>query len=183
MIDADANLFLYLNTLFATPWLSWFFGQVTHLGNGWTQLMLVTPVIIIISRRKFVSHFPALVIAAIASGLLVSGMKIVVDRQRPPEYFAEKNIKIHTPDRLPVSRSFPSGHTQTAFVTAVYLCCLYPTLSIVFLLLAFLVGLSRIALGVHFPLDVFTGAIIGSGFAIIGFRLNLARLRHKEHKA
>ncbi|MBN2530275.1 MAG: phosphatase PAP2 family protein [Deltaproteobacteria bacterium] len=180
MIEADANLFLFLNTLFSTPIASAFFLQITHLGNGWTQVAIVVPAMLLLSPKKLRSHLAALILASVVSGLLVSGIKVAVNRPRPPEYFAAKDIPIHTPGRLPTSRSFPSGHTQTAVVTATYLSCLYPMLSPIFILLAVLVGISRIALGVHFPLDVLAGAVIGAGFAVLAFKLNLARLRRQN---
>ena len=92
-----------------------------------------------------------------------------VNRQRPPEYFEKAEVDIHAPGVVPVDRSFPSGHAQIAFAIAVYLSCLFRPLAPLFLAIAGLVGLSRIALGVHFPLDVAVGAVIGSVFSVVGF--------------
>ena len=180
MIECDENLFLFLNHLFATPFLTWFFSRITWLGNGWTQIFLVVPVMVLFSREKFKSHFAAILLTTLVSGFLVTAMKVAVDRPRPPEHFADRQEEIHTPEGLPVSRSFPSGHTQTAFATAGYLSFLYPLLSPVLLALAVLVGLSRIALGVHFPLDVLAGAVIGIGSAAVGFRINRSRLARRK---
>lgn len=179
MIESDANLFLYLNTLFSTPGWSGFFSQVTHLGNGWGQALLVLPGMYFLSRDKFRTHFPAMVITAALGGLLVVGAKEVVRRPRPPAHFAAENVSIHTPQGEPSDYSFPSGHTQTAFSTAGYLSFLFPVLSPIFLLLAALVGVSRVALGVHFPLDVAVGAALGLACAIVGYQINVKRLNRK----
>jgi undecaprenyl-diphosphatase len=48
------------------------------------------------------------------------------------------------------------------------------------LLLALLVGLSRIALGVHFPLDVISGAVIGAAFSIVACWLARRFLARRE---
>ena len=180
MIEADANLFLYLNQLFAAPMAAAFFKTITHLGNGWWQLFLVAPVMLIFSRTKFRTHIVAMVLSVMLGGGLVNVAKVIIDRPRPPEYFASRDVEVHTPGRLPSSRSFPSGHTQTAFGTATYLSCLYPALSPVFFLLALAVGISRIALGVHFPLDVLVGAMVGSGIALLGYRLNIYRMNRRN---
>ena len=62
--------------------------------------------------------------------------------------------------------SFPSGHATTAFATALLLAFWYPRQSGLFIGLAVLVGLSRVALGAHFPSDVLAGAVLGSGVAL-----------------
>lgn len=59
--------------------------------------------------------------------------------------------------------SFPSGHTADLFTSAVFLAMLVPNLILRVLLLAFavLVGLTRIAVSGHYPVDVTGGAFIG----------------------
>jgi len=110
---------------------------------------------------------------------LVTWMKVAVNSPRPPEFFSAIGVDVHAPLGSPSDRSFPSGHTQTAFGAATYLSCVYPVFAPVFLVLAALVGLSRIALGVHFPLDVLVGALIGAGFSIAGFLINKRRLKSR----
>lgn len=62
--------------------------------------------------------------------------------------------------------SFPSGHATTAFAAAVFLALWYPRGAPIFLALALLVGLSRVLLGSHFPVDVWVGALIGTAAAL-----------------
>jgi len=61
------------------------------------------------------------------------------------------------PDRF----SFPSGHTAAAFAIALSLLGAAPALVIPALILAFAVGFARIYLGVHYPIDVVFGALLG----------------------
>jgi len=73
---------------------------------------------------------------------------------------------------LPASDSFPSGHATTAFGAAVATAILVPRLRVPALVLAALVALSRVYLGVHFPLDVLAGALLGS---LVGAAVALPR--------
>ena len=70
--------------------------------------------------------------------------------------------------------SFPSSHATNAFGQAVFWSCLHPRLSPLFLLLAILIGLSRIALGKHWPSDVLAGAILGGLLGFAAWRASLA---------
>jgi undecaprenyl-diphosphatase len=66
------------------------------------------------------------------------------------------------------SGSFPSGHTSDAFSIAMIISLFFPKPSVVIsiFLWAILVGYSRMDLGVHYPSDVFAGAVIGIGSSL-----------------
>lgn len=89
------------------------------------------------------------------------------------------------------SSSFPAGHAATAFAGAVLLSVLAPRLAPAFLVLATLIGLSRIYDGVHYPTDVLAGAalgaLVGAGAAaairLSPLRLDSARRRNVRRHA
>ncbi len=62
-------------------------------------------------------------------------------------------------------RSFPSGHTTAVFSIAVVLAANFPQLNLLIKSVAGVVGLSRAYVGVHYPSDILTGALIGIYFS------------------
>jgi membrane-associated phospholipid phosphatase len=66
---------------------------------------------------------------------------------------------------MPRSRSFPSGHTAAAFAFATGVGRVLPGAGPPLIVLAALVGYSRIHTGVHYPVDVVAGALCGVALA------------------
>jgi undecaprenyl-diphosphatase len=168
-MSLDDNLFLEINRALSSAHASLFFSNITRLGDGLLLAFVILLPMFCFQRERFKRHAVPMVLSVALSGLVVFFVKAWVDRPRPKDRFSPVGVQVHAPLGTPGDRSFPSGHTQTAFGAATYLSCLYPRFAPAFLVIAGLVGLSRIAIGVHFPLDVLVGALIGSLFSILGF--------------
>jgi undecaprenyl-diphosphatase len=117
-------------------------------------------------RRRALPFVLVLLAVAAADGLAAL-VKAAVGENRPSE-----------PDALvtiPHSHSFPSGHTATAFAGATLLSAFVPRAAPAFYLLAAAIAYSRLYVGVHFPLDVVGGVVIGLVTALL--LLSAARRR------
>lgn len=97
------------------------------------------------------------------------GLKAIVRRPRPYVKYEDDLIPVTT-ER---SFSFPSGHTSFAFSTATSLSLQYPKWYVITpaFLWATSIGFSRMYLGVHYPSDVLTGAVIGALAAYLSYQI------------
>lgn len=111
--------------------------------------------------------------AFFTSGVIVQGMKIGFRIPRPWDLSTDFTAVAAEQAKLLGSYSFPSGHTQTA-------AAIFGTLGFasknrrwltVCVIMALLVGLSRMLLGVHTPLDVVVSLILTFGLAHLAARL------------
>jgi undecaprenyl-diphosphatase len=73
----------------------------------------------------------------------------------------------HALTAIPESRSFPSGHAATSFACATVLSALVPRAAPFLFVLAGAIAYSRLYVGVHWPLDVIAGALIGLVTALL----------------
>lgn len=95
-------------------------------------------------------------------------LKPLVKRLRP-SHVPEFQSWIHLPDGPGGVYGFCSSHAANAFAVAVgfYLLTRNKSMGISLLSWAILISFSRIYLGVHYPLDVITGAFVGTSGALI----------------
>jgi membrane-associated phospholipid phosphatase len=107
--------------------------------------------------------------AYVASSIITQGLKPIIKRDRPfvayPQFFSDRYDG--------GGYSFPSGHTSAAFCTATSLSLYFPKWYVIApsYLWAASVGWARMYEGVHYPSDVFAGAIVGAGSAWLGYKV------------
>jgi membrane-associated phospholipid phosphatase len=161
---SNERVFLLLNRLGpATGDALW--ANITILGDTTVALALG----LALARRR-----PDLLWAVVPSAALTTVwtriFKPVLDVLRPPAVLGLDTIHVIGPAYH--YHSFPSGHASAAFVLAA-LCVLGFRLrgwSAVPIAIATLVGVSRCAVGVHWPLDVLGGAFGGWLAAVLGLK-------------
>lgn len=105
----------------------------------------------------------------LVNALITTALKYSINRDRPFVTYPDIDNKVEAG-----SSSFPSGHTSEAFSTATSISIAFPKWYVITpsFVWAGIVGYSRMDLGVHYPTDVITGAIVGSGTAYLCYKLN-----------
>lgn len=95
-------------------------------------------------------------------------IKHIFCRRRPFVVHNDIFYLIAPPDKF----SFPSGHTAGAFVIVFFLFQFYPVFFGFMLVLAMLIGISRVYLGLHYPTDILGGIALGYVSYILGYELS-----------
>ncbi|WP_232246736.1 phosphatase PAP2 family protein [Kitasatospora mediocidica] len=108
------------------------------------------------SRRAALLGTVAIGVASTVANLVA---KQLVRRPRPDRAGSRSSPERHVP--MPVSASFPSGHTAAAVAFAVAVGSELPAAATPLGVLAVAVGYSRVHSGVHYPGDVVAGVVIG----------------------
>lgn len=125
----------------------------------------------IIKKDKNIRHNAyELCISIGVSSLITEGIKYTVNRKRPAEKYPGEIF----PAEQEQGHSLPSGHTSVAFASATTISLQYKKWYIVVPSYAWAatVGYSRMYRGVHYPSDVLTGALVGTGSAFLCHWLN-----------
>lgn len=159
----------------------WLWLWITRFGDGNVLFVLS-----LLWARRRPEVFWTLIIAAVIGGLYSRGLKIGFDELRPPAVLAADQLRVIGPKLT--KHSFPSGHTLSAFLFAGVVlahCRSWPA-RVLLLAAASLVGISRVALGVHWPQDALAGAFSGlmvAGLAVWIAQFWQAGLRPRVHLA
>ncbi|TML17572.1 MAG: phosphatase PAP2 family protein [Actinobacteria bacterium] len=175
MISADRHLERWI-VHHRTGWLNPVFEGLSwagRLGLLWIALALVLSVL----WRRWGVLFMTLFAVAVADWASM-GLKALVDRPRPPLRYAQPKVLVP----LPHDASFPSGHAATSFAAATILSFAAPRLAPFLFLLAAAIAFSRVYVGVHYPLDVIGGAVLGV-LVGLGVRYLISRARRASSLA
>ena len=131
--------------------------HITVFGDGALVLSLMLYI-----AHKNVPILLSTLVAGIAGGIVSQVLKNYFNASRPPGVLDHELFNLI--GKAYTTRSFPSGHTLTAFLTASVLICFADktTTKVLLFCLATLVGLSRVWLGVHWPIDVLVGSALGT---------------------
>lgn len=172
IFDLNRRLFLLINGLYHSDLTDVAMFVVTQFGSGLVMAALIGVPLFFYDRENFLRRFIVIILAVSLGGAAAKIIKNFVSYPRPVGdlmgLVATGTAKVNLFIEDPRYHSFPSGHTQLAFGAAVALSWYHRGwYTIPLFLLAFLVGFSRIYLGVHFPLDVVFGAIIGCIVSIL----------------
>jgi undecaprenyl-diphosphatase len=136
-------------------WLDDFFIALSHVGSYGMVWLLVAALAVVVWRRP--SIFMYVLAGDLTAHVLSYGLRLAIGRDRPPVHFSEPHPLVH----VPANPSFPSGHAATSFACAALLAWLTALPKVPLFALAALIAFSRVYNGVHYPLDVVGGAVLG----------------------
>ncbi|HKJ27852.1 MAG TPA: phosphatase PAP2 family protein [Anaerolineales bacterium] len=127
---------------------------IGHTGDSWYWGLLLSAVILI--APPIYKYWAVVSLLAVGVGAtLVLGIKFTIRRKRPEGDMGEIYRKTDP-------HSFPSGHAVRAIMLGVIALRIAPPwLGITLILWGPLVGLARIAIGVHYISDVLAGWVLG----------------------
>ena len=163
---ADTAALLFIQENIRCGFLDAVMTVITRLGNG-GAIWLLPGVILFMSRTYRKVGFDIVIAVGLCWCLNELGKHIFL-RPRP---FAEiEGLLVMIPP--PTSGSFPSGHTCSSFAAAYAYTRGFPKYGAWSYIPAVLIGVSRIYVGVHYPSDVFAGAVLGTVSAAVVYALS-----------
>jgi len=126
---------------------------LAHSGDSWFWLAGLA-VLWWLGSDYWKRELLVLIVSILVAALVVFVVKLIVRRRRPEGEWG-KFYRSTDP------HSFPSGHAVRAMMLAVIMLGMSPVTGLVLLVWAPLVGLARVAMGLHYLSDVLAGMLLG----------------------
>ena len=163
IIQWDKTLFTLIHNQWSHPLLDQIMPVITDLHQATWFNSFVFPLILALwifrSRTKALKHILGLLLVVGSTDIISHRLiKQSVERERPRHH---QNLQVNLKTHPHAGWSFTSNHAANNFAAATYLRAAYPFLWPSYII-ATLIAYSRIYVGVHFPLDVLGGALLGT---------------------
>jgi membrane-associated phospholipid phosphatase len=168
---SKTDIHLFINSIHH-PIFDFFFKYFTYVGDG-IAFVVIALIALFVSKRFSLQ----IIITGLLVGIISQFFKKVVfgPTPRPSAFFENLNIQLYYIEGVDMHTafSFPSGHTTAIFAITTSILLIQKNMKYDFLLLliAILVGYSRMYLSQHFLMDVFAGSILGTAIAISVYKI------------
>jgi undecaprenyl-diphosphatase len=156
----DVSNFYSLNDLSSSYLVAVVATLVTQF--GYEPILALFSVLLFLVDRQNAKLALEVLIAFVIADAVVLVLHGVYFRPRPYETLS--NVLL--PAGLGGGSSFPSGHTTRAFAVAAVVALQWGKKAVPIVLISCGVALSRVIIGVHYPLDVMAGAVLGGAIGI-----------------
>lgn len=164
VLSIDTSVYNFITKHFISDTLTPILKVITQFGGVILMIVwAIASLVLITNKRIAVSVVSNLVLIALLNNIL----KLIVHRARPTGFRLVEET----------GYSFPSGHSMVSMAFYGYLIYLIYknvknkklrwTLMACFSLLIFMIGMSRIYLGVHYTSDVFAGFLFSLGYLVV----------------
>lgn len=175
--ELDAGWFERINDSLHNSFLDWLLPLVSNAGNGGMIWIVLGLVFFALGRVETKKTAVLMVMALFVSFLAgEEGLKQLFQRPRPFETVPGVQLLVLPPQ----SFSFPSGHAANAFASCLILARRIPALAWPAYGLAVTMALSRVYVGVHYPLDILAGSLLGIACALLVLKYEEAVFRLAE---
>lgn len=157
LMQIEGDILLYIQNFIRNPILTPFFQFITTLGNHGMIWAAISVCMLFFKKTRKAGILSLL---ALGSTLLINNMilKNLFARTRPFDMIVGLQVLIVKP----ADYSFPSGHTASSFASAyIIVRCLPSKYGTIAIVLAALIGVSRLYVGVHYLTDIIGGAVLG----------------------
>jgi undecaprenyl-diphosphatase len=159
ILEIDTTLFYFINLTLQNPVFDWLMPFITER-NHWFPVWGVAVVGLLWKGGRKGRIVVLLIIPVIFLSDQISAhvLKPLIARSRPCVALPDVHLLVG----MKTSYSFPSAHAANFFATATFFNHFYPKYRWWYFTAASMVALSRVFIGVHYPLDIIVGGILGA---------------------
>ncbi len=196
MITIDYKLFEFLNGTLHNSFFDSVMPVITDSSNVLYGSVAMLVLYLILQKKKkeaFILAFFSLIAFALADAVAYRILKPFFGRARPcnPAYFIDGANQLLTEARFLIgtkgSFSLPSNHASNMFAQATYWSLLYPKWGKILYPVAIFITYTRVYVGVHYPFDLFLGAVLGAVAGLFAYmcvrKIPIALPAEKQPKA
>jgi undecaprenyl-diphosphatase len=163
ILEIDTTVFYFINVSLANPFFDWFMPFITEKKH-WFPVWGILIIGLLWKGGKKGRTAVLLIIPVIflSDQLSAHVLKPLIARPRPCVTLPDVHLLVG----IKRSLSFPSAHAANFFAVATYFNYFYPKYRWIYFGAAFIVAFSRVSIGVHYPLDIIAGGILGAACAL-----------------
>ena len=159
IVEIDKQIMVFFNKTISNPIFDFIMPIITNQNFlVFSGLILIGYLAYYGEKRGRITIVVLLIAASFSDAICFQVIKPWVGRIRPShEFYDYINLLVSKGGKY----SFPSNHAANSFVFATVLSYFYEKNKTFLYILASAIAFSRVYVGVHYPLDIVSGAIIG----------------------